>query len=474
MRFPALSSTIPPMLPTLRIILPLLFIEPFSWSQQCNPDVIEGNRPAAVFIEAKHTVANTGKINSVRASGFIISNEGYVLTSSRRLFTSIEKIDEISFAGAHSSGVGQTSPMELIARIENLDIAVFRFRNTSEQWKSINLGNSFDARIGADICSMSFPLDIEYLLRPGIISSQSAPGGMWYSSIPYNEGEEGGPVFDAKSGTLLGMIKGPSLPVPGSPRAPTPNGQNIIIPIHRLNGVLSEYAGIIVQRRAGQVLAAALTSMGSAPKSAESEPIPLPPPIESRASNPKGTISIFNLLWRKPQIYVCWENPSSQFTTEMLTVKEEIQRSWQKESQLQFLGWQKCANESRGVRIKIEDSFTMVKKIGRDLDGTKDGVVLNFTFNQWNPECKSIRIECIRFLAKHEFGHVIGFAHSTARPDAPAECRSIEQGPEVKELLTPYDPESIMNFCNPTGWKSGGQLSKLDIQALRTLYGPPN
>ena len=39
-------------------------------------------------------------------------------------------------------------------------------------------------------------------------------------------------------------------------------------------------------------------------------------------------------------------------------------------------------------------------------------------------------------------------------------------------LLTPYDPQSIMNYCN-TSWNNGGKLSALDQVAVAKLYGTP-
>jgi hypothetical protein len=37
-------------------------------------------------------------------------------------------------------------------------------------------------------------------------------------------------------------------------------------------------------------------------------------------------------------------------------------------------------------------------------------------------------------------------------------------------MLTPYDPSSVMNYCN-LKYNNEGLLSKMDIAALQTLYG---
>lgn len=179
---------------------------------------------------------------------------------------------------------------------------------------------------------------------------------------------------------------------------------------------------------------------------------------------------VVSSLWSKPQIYVCWENPSTQYQRDMSLVQRQIVDTWERESSLKFTGWQKCAAQNRGIRILIDDSGPHTKGLGQDLDGKRNGMVLNFTFRNWSQGCQASRDYCIRTIAGHEFGHAIGFAHEQNRPDAPGECRLQAQGGNGDALLTPYDEHSIMNYCNPQ-WNNEGKLSELDIKAVRELYG---
>lgn len=78
----------------------------------------------------------------------------------------------------------------------------------------------------------------------------------------------------------------------------------------------------------------------------------------------------------------------------------------------------------------------------------------------------------IRAIAVHEFGHAIGFTHEQNRADAPGECQLLAQGTNPDTLLTPYDPTSVMNYCNKR-WNNEGFLSALDISAAQALYGKP-
>jgi hypothetical protein len=73
----------------------------------------------------------------------------------------------------------------------------------------------------------------------------------------------------------------------------------------------------------------------------------------------------------------------------------------------------------------------------------------------------------------HEFGHALGYSHEQNRFDAPGECAELKQGPNGDNVsLTSYDPNSVMNYCNPV-YNNAGKLSEKDIKALQILYGAP-
>lgn len=180
--------------------------------------------------------------------------------------------------------------------------------------------------------------------------------------------------------------------------------------------------------------------------------------------------------WPTTTVYVCWENPTTPDERERAWVEKAVATTWQAASGLQFRGWGPCAEKVEGIRIRIADDGPHVKALGRGLDGMGDGMVLNFVFSSWSPACKASdaqRKACVESIAVHEFGHAIGFAHEQNRPDAPGECAALAQGSNGDVLLTPYDPRSVMNYCNPV-YNNGGKLSLLDTQAVQELYGPPS
>ena len=220
----------------------------------------------------------------------------------------------------------------------------------------------------------------------------------------------------------------------------------------------------------------ACVSIGQTPSQTPSPtPIQTPTPPPQQESAPQFDTqqhSYFDATakWASVNIYVCWENPDSTYSDEMTLVRKSITDSWEAASQLRFTGWQKCAAQNRGIRILIDDSGPHTKGLGRRLDGVANGMVLNFTFNNWSSSCKSMRDSCIKSIAVHEFGHAIGFEHEHNRPERPGECQEAPQGSNGTVLLTPYDPDSVMNYCNPV-YNNNGILSRYDKQGVQSIYG---
>jgi len=173
--------------------------------------------------------------------------------------------------------------------------------------------------------------------------------------------------------------------------------------------------------------------------------------------------------WGMTTIPVCWENPVAANLTQRGWVKAAVERTWEAYSSLEFTGWGECENNSSGIRIQIQDRGAHVKALGQLLNGMENGMVLNFDFENWSPSCQLKRQFCIEVVAVHEFGHAIGFAHEQNRADAPPECQAERQGTSGDTFLTPYDANSVMNYCNPN-WGGDGQLSPMDIMGVQTWY----
>jgi hypothetical protein len=201
---------------------------------------------------------------------------------------------------------------------------------------------------------------------------------------------------------------------------------------------------------------------------------------EIKAINDKA-YPLMSAKWPFNVAFVCWENPEDADPVHIALVRQAVADTWEKYSSLEFIGWNKCAQDFKGVRIAVMDDAgegAHVKFLGKylayDSDGNprvvKNGMVLNFTFNNWNSGCQNKVDYCIRTIAVHEFGHAIGFAHEQNRPDTPDECTRAPQGTSGDTLLTPWDQHSVMNYCNET-YNNDGELSALDVKAVAYVYG---
>ncbi len=175
-------------------------------------------------------------------------------------------------------------------------------------------------------------------------------------------------------------------------------------------------------------------------------------------------------LWTNWQIPVCWENEAAASANQRGWIQNAVARTWEANSDLRFIGWGQCQASSSGIRIRIQDAGPHTKGLGKNLNGVIDGMVLNFTYQNWSPSCQNNIQYCSEVIAIHEFGHALGFAHEQNRGDTPRPiCTDDPQGSNGDVLFGAWDLASVMNYCNPS-WNGGGNLSATDIKMAQTYY----
>lgn len=205
-------------------------------------------------------------------------------------------------------------------------------------------------------------------------------------------------------------------------------------------------------------------------------------PVHGQPALPTGRAleDLFGIILRDARwpretasaIPVCWEDYSSSHAAFREITRQAVRDTWERHSKVRFVGWEACKPGNVDVRIWVADTNPGTAAVGRYLAGRPQGVILNFSFVQFRPSCAVRRVECIRSIAVHEFGHVLGLTHEAYSSGAPGWCQAEGTGTRGDFEVTRYDPHSVMNSCNDD-WNGNGQLSELDIQTVQAIYEAP-
>ena len=147
-----------------------------------------------------------GSINSVvtivtdvgQGTGFIINEQGYIITNAHVLFNA-------RYAKAITSSK-ESLNSELIGYDRNMDLALLKISGT---YKALQLADSDEIKVGEKVIAIGNPLGLSFSVSEGIVSAVNREGqnGLPYyiqTDVALNPGNSGGPLIN-KQGKVIGI-----------------------------------------------------------------------------------------------------------------------------------------------------------------------------------------------------------------------------------------------------------------------------
>ncbi len=135
-----------------------------------------------------------------QGSGFIISNDGYIITNAHVLAGG-------SYARVLTYESNKLVPAELIGYDTELDIAILKISGSDHNY--LKFGDSSQIRIGEKVIALGNPLGLSFSVTEGIVSATKRIGpndiaGYIQIDVPLNRGNSGGPLIN-KKGEVIGI-----------------------------------------------------------------------------------------------------------------------------------------------------------------------------------------------------------------------------------------------------------------------------
>jgi len=140
----------------------------------------------------------TIRTNIGQGTGFIINQEGYLITNAHVL-SGGNIVQAITYDQ-------QTHGAELIGYDANLDVALLKI---SGEYNKLKLANSDKVQIGEKVIAIGNPLGLQFSVSEGIVSAvnREGPNGLDYyiqTDAALNPGNSGGPLIN-KKGEVIGI-----------------------------------------------------------------------------------------------------------------------------------------------------------------------------------------------------------------------------------------------------------------------------
>ena len=163
------------------------------------------------FLDRQGQGDNRPHKSEALGSGFVISEDGYIVTNNHV----IEKADEIQI----EFFTGETLQAKLVGTDPKTDIALLKVES-DKPLKFVNFGNSDLMRVGDWVMAMGNPLGQGFSVSAGIVSARNRSLSGTYddyfqTDAAINKGNSGGPLFNM-DGQVIGVNTAILSPTGGS------------------------------------------------------------------------------------------------------------------------------------------------------------------------------------------------------------------------------------------------------------------
>jgi S1-C subfamily serine protease len=176
-------------------------------------EIYKRDGPGVVFIRAEFVervqtpfdVFPQRRRNESTGSGFVINDEGHVLTNAH-VVQRATKI-EVGF------GEGRTAKAKLVGQDAGNDVALLKVDTSRRNLPPLELGDSSKAEVGDAVVAIGNPFGLDRTVTTGIVSALQrqiqAPNGFTIRDViqtdaAINPGNSGGPLIDAR-GNVIGI-----------------------------------------------------------------------------------------------------------------------------------------------------------------------------------------------------------------------------------------------------------------------------
>ncbi|HST43035.1 MAG TPA: trypsin-like peptidase domain-containing protein, partial [Conexibacter sp.] len=184
-----------------------------SGAEQSAKEIYANSSDSVVFITSTITAESSasdpyseqsGQSGEATGSGFVISDDGYIVTNAHVVNGASEIAVKI--------GDGDSQPAELIGKDESTDIALLKVSGASNL-KPLAFADSDALTVGDDVFAIGNPFGLDRTLTTGVVSALqrqiTAPNGYTIDGViqtdaPINPGNSGGPLLDGE-GHVIGV-----------------------------------------------------------------------------------------------------------------------------------------------------------------------------------------------------------------------------------------------------------------------------